>query len=388
MGRGKGKKKKQRQMLGPQQCALCGRQLYPTDYNCIVGATGRLVCASCLHASQWMLEGREEPPKQKERPTDGVLTPQEIMAELDKSIIGQEKAKRAVAIALWKQQLRANGEENVPRTNLLLYGPTGCGKTALVQEAARIVGLPFISYDATTLSEVGYKGNDAQDMVLNLQSRYSEHAKMKYGIIFVDEIDKLSAKGSEIRTAYNRGTQHSLLKLIEGKDIDTDNGTISTADLLFIFGGAFTGLQKEDTRIHFLCDPIGFMREEEDATVEENESIIITEDFVRYGMEAELMGRIGQQIPLRQLTAEDLKKILLDSRLSLYRQYQKFFLQHEVQLHFTDARLDELVDQALMLGTGARALNALVEEAVEPLLLHLTEGRLQRKGRELVDHAV
>ena len=100
MGRGKGKKKQQHQMLGPKQCALCGRQLYPTDYNCIVGATGRLVCAGCLHVSRWMLEGREETPKQMEAPTDGVLTPQEIMAELDKSIIGQENAKRAVAIAL------------------------------------------------------------------------------------------------------------------------------------------------------------------------------------------------------------------------------------------------------------------------------------------------
>ena len=158
MGRGKGKKK--RQQSKQQRCMLCGKQLHPTDPGCVIGATGRLVCRSCLWVSRQVLEAQEEeylPP-----PPSGVLTPMEIMAELDKSIIGQSAAKQAVAIALWKQQLRANGDTTVPRSNLLLYGPTGCGKTALVQEAARLVGLPFISYDATTLSETGYKGNDAR----------------------------------------------------------------------------------------------------------------------------------------------------------------------------------------------------------------------------------
>jgi len=323
-----------------------------------------------------MLECNKKPVDEQDS-CDRILTPQEIMEELDKCIIGQEKAKRAVSIALWKQQLRANGED-VPRTNLLLYGPTGCGKTALVQEAAKIVGLPYIAYDATTLSEAGYRGNDAQDMITTLQSRHGDHPKLKYGIVFLDEVDKLAGHGSEVRNAYNRGTQHTLLKLIEGMDITTDKGVVSTRDLLFIFGGAFTGIRKQKEKSLPHISPIGFVREQGEQVLHDDLTVT-TEDFVRYGMEAELMGRVGQQIPLEALGADDLKKILLDSRLSLYRQYQRFFLQHGVQLEFTSAKVDELVNQALALGTGARALNALVEESVEPLLLHLAAGDFQKK---------
>lgn len=378
MGRGRRKKKR----LGPQQCVLCGKTQLPSSYGCIVGATGRIVCATCLGVSNRMLECNKKPVDEQDS-CDRILTPQEILKELDKCIIGQEKAKRAVSIALWKQQLRANGED-VPRTNLLLYGPTGCGKTALVQEAAKIVGLPYIVYDATTLSEAGYRGNDAQDMITTLQSRYNGHPKLKYGVVFLDEVDKLAGHGSEVRTAYSRGTQHTLLKLVEGMDITTDQGIVSTGDLLFIFGGAFIGIRKQKEKALPHISPIGFVREQE-TQVQQEESTVTTEDFVRYGMEAELMGRVGQQIPLEALGADDLKKILSDSRLSLYRQYQRFFLQHGVQLEFTSAKVDDLVDQALALGTGARALNALVEESVEPLLLRLAAGELQEK--EKVRHA-
>lgn len=377
MGRGNGKKK--RQNLKQQQCTLCGKQIHPTDPGCVIGATGRLVCCKCLRVSRQVLEAQEEDTYLP--PTSKIMIPQEIIAELDRSIIGQSAAKQAIAIALWKQQLRASGDTTIPRTNLLLYGPTGCGKTALVEEAAKLVGLPFISYDATTLSEAGYKGNDAQDMAKALQSRHSDHKKLKYGVIFVDEVDKLAANGSETRMAYNRGTQHSLLKLVEGTQIETDRGTVDTANLLFIFGGAFTGLDK--TQQSITSKPIGFMREHEKS--EELSVSVTLDDFIRYGIEAELMGRIGQQIALQPLTAADLKKILLDSRLSLYRQYQKFFLRNGAQLHFTDAKLNELVGQALSMGTGARALNTLVETSVAPLLLHLAEGHLQRKENAAYD---
>ena len=326
------------------------------------------------------------PQNEEAFPSPGsILTPQAIMAELDKSIIGQQAAKQAVAIALWKQQLRAQGDTTVPRSNLLLYGPSGCGKTALVQEAAKIAGLPFIAYDATTLSETGYRGNDAQDMVFKLHLCHSGHQKLKYGVIFVDEIDKLAGKGNDTRAAYNRGTQHSLLKLVEGMEIETDEGTVNTADLLFIFGGAFTALQREKEQARCKAKPIGFLREKEDEAANESSAVTL-DDFIHYGMEPELMGRMGLQIALQQLTAAELKEILLNSRLSLYRQYQAFFLRNGSQLHFTNARLDELADQALALGTGARALNALVEEAVEPLLLYLAAGKLQHRERVQMNH--
>jgi len=187
-----------------------------------------------------------------------ILIPQEIIRELDKRIIGQDAAKRAVSVAFWKQHLRANGDETVPRSTLLLHGPTGCGKTATAREAARIVGLPFITFDATSLSETGYKGRDAADMVHDLASAHKDNEKMPYGIIFLDEVDKLAAQGGEARSSYSRGTQHSLLRLIEGADVKTDRGYVDTEKLLFIFGGAFSGMEnKASTKTH----TIGFNRE-------------------------------------------------------------------------------------------------------------------------------
>lgn len=368
MGRGKRKKR-----ANGQHCALCGKKMLFADSGCIVGATGRIVCSNCLQISQHLLESAEE----NVTPTVNTTpTPQAIMAELDKAIIGQHQAKQAVAIALWKQLLRANGDEDIPRTNLLLYGPSGCSKTALVQEAARIVDIPFISFDATTLSEIGYRGSDARDMVVQMCKRFEGHPKQAYGIIFVDEVDKLAAKGSDSRTAYNRGTQHSLLKLIEGTEVDVDKETIHTDSLLFIFGGAFTDLKKKEEDEKPICRPVGFLREVEETPVQE-ESGVTMEDFVLFGMETELMGRIGQRIALEPLGAEDLKNILLNSRLSLYRRYQQFFRQHGVPWAFTDEELDRLVQQAIDFGTGARALNALVEEAVEPMLLRFAAGEWQ-----------
>ncbi len=372
-----GKKNKKRP--SGQHCALCGRRMDFLYHGCVVGATGRIACATCLQISRQVLETPVVEAEQAESSApvaDKILSPQEIMAELDKSIIGQQRAKQAVSIAIWKQLLRANGDEDIPRTNLLLYGPSGCGKTALVQEAARILDIPFISFDATTLSEIGYRGSDARDMVTKLCKRYEGHPKQAYGIIFVDEVDKLAAKGSDSRTAYNRGTQHSLLKLIEGTEVDVDKETIHTDSLLFIFGGAFTDLKKKEEDEKPICRPVGFLREAEEEPVQE-ESGVTMEDFVRFGMETELMGRIGQRIPLEPLGAEDLKNILLNSRLSLYRRYRQFFCQHGVPWAFTDEEVDRLVQQAIDFGTGARALNALVEEAVEPMLLRFAAGEWQ-----------
>lgn len=205
--------------------------------------------------------------------------------------------------------------------------------------------------------------------------RFEGHSKQAYGIIFVDEVDKLAAKGSDSRTAYNRGTQHSLLKLIEGIDVEVERETVNTGDLLFIFGGAFTGLRKQEEKT--LYRPVGFMRQAE--VHQEEEQAIFTESFIRYGMEAELMGRIGQRVPLEALGAEDLKTILLYSRLSLYQQYRQIFRQRGVVWEFSEKQMDDLIQQALDFGTGARASNALVEEAVAPLLLQLAAGDLQKE---------
>ena len=185
----KGKQRHQRYMR--RHCALCGQKSNPL----VLGSTGYGVCHGCL-STAGMIAGMK-PPKTQESISSEILTPLGIVAELNRTIIGQDEAKNAISIALWKQHLKAHGMKSVPRSTLLLHGPTGCGKTAIVKEAARIAGLPFIHFDATSLSEAGYKGRDAADMVKDLVRIFENHPHLSHGVILIDEFDKLSARGGE-----------------------------------------------------------------------------------------------------------------------------------------------------------------------------------------------
>ena len=363
----------------PEQktCVLCGKRYPFSDPSCIVGRTGRIVCSDCIGISRKILQSPSSNQESASNSTiSQILTPNQIIRKLDDVIIGQEQAKRAIAVALWKQQLRAAGTPTVPKGNLLLYGPTGCGKTALVREAAKIVDLPFISFDATTLTETGYRGRDAQDIIKELATRFEEHPKLSDGIVFLDEADKLAARGSESRTVYNQGTQHSLLKLVEGMEVNLDNGSsLSTEGLLFVFGGAFTGLaRKKEAESHVRA--IGFDRKVRPKT----ESEFTVSDFASYGMEPELLGRIGQYVPVKELTKEELLQILFESHLSVFRQYQTFFLSRGIRLQLSQKQAHALADAALSRGTGARGLNTLVEESIQPLLFALSEGRIHTQA--------
>ena len=291
-------------------------------------------------------------------------TPQYIVQELDKAIIGQEQAKSAVALAIWKQRLRANGDTTVPRTNLLLYGPGGCGKTAIIREAARIAGLPFLTVDATGITETGYRGKNAADIVADLLAGFREHPYVRHAAVFIDEVDKTSAHGSDWRQAYCQGTQHALLKLVEGLEITAEGMTINTADLLFLFGGAFGRMWEEQRR----AAPIGFVRNE---SPRPTVTRCTAEDFCAYGMERELMGRIGRFVPVEQLTTEQMKRILTESSLSAFVKYKKFFRAHKIRLKLPDELVEQLAREAVTQGTGARGLDGAVEALVQPLLYAL-----------------
>lgn len=358
---------KKKQSPPVPRCALCKGFINILDNDYVVGSTGRMVCRGCLEMSFHILEASKG--TEKENVSAPSITPQYIVQEVNKAIIGQEQAKSAVALAVWKQMLRANGDNFVPRTNLLLYGPSGCGKTAIIREAARIAGLPFLAVDATGITETGYRGKNAADIVTDLLTGFKGHPHVRHAIIFIDEVDKLSAHGADWRQAYCQGTQHALLKLVEGMEVTVDGMTINTTDLLFLFGGAF-GRMREERKC---AAPIGFVRSEPSCPSVTQHT---AEDFCAYGMERELMGRIGRFVPVEQLTTEQMKRILTESSLSAFVKYKKFFRAHKVRLKLPDELVEQLACKSVAQGTGARGLDGAVEALVQPLLYALAEGKL------------
>lgn len=358
---------KKKQSPPVPRCALCKGFINILDNDYVVGSTGRMVCRGCLEMSFHILEASKE--TEKEGVSAPSITPQYIVQEVNKAIIGQKQAKSAVALAVWKQMLRANGDNAVPRTNLLLYGPSGCGKTAIIREAARIAGLPFLAVDATGINETGYRGKNAADIVTDLLTGFKGHPHVRHAIIFIDEVDKLSAHGADWRQAYCQGTQHALLKLVEGMEVTVDGMTINTTDLLFLFGGAFGRMQEARK----CAAPIGFVRSEPFCPSVTQHT---AEDFCAYGMERELMGRIGRFVPVEQLTTEQMKRILTESSLSAFVKYKKFFRAHKVRLKLPDELVEQLACESVAQGTGARGLDGAVEALVQPLLYALAEGKL------------
>ena len=358
---------KKKQSPPVPRCALCKGFINILDNDYVVGSTGRMVCRGCLEMSFHILEASKE--TEKENVSAPSITPQYIVQEVNKAIIGQEQAKSAVALAVWKQMLRANGDNAVPRTNLLLYGPSGCGKTAIIREAARIAGLPFLAVDATGITETGYRGKNAADIVTDLLTGFKGHPHVRHAIIFIDEVDKLSAHGADWRQAYCQGTQHALLKLVEGMEVTVDGMTINSTDLLFLFGGAFGRMQEARKCVA----PIGFVRSEPFCPSVTQHT---AEDFCAYGMERELMGRIGRFVPVEQLTTEQMKRILTESSLSAFVKYKKFFRAHKVRLKLPDELVEQLACESVAQGTGARGLDGAVEALVQPLLYALAEGKL------------
>lgn len=352
------RKKRAMKKVGVCVCALCGRALQLDGDNYFYGKRG-VVCQRCINTAHILTQTK----KVSQKP-ETALALQALLSELNLVVSGQEEAKQTVALALWKQQLRASGIKHVPGGHLLLYGPSGCGKTFLASQAARLSGLPYLVFDATSLSEAGYKGKDAEDILKEYKTVSAGHEKAEYGVIILDEIDKLSTKGSQERQAYSKGTQHSLLKLLERGN-----------DLLFILCGAFYGLgeKTEAATVGFIAPP------------KQKKETVTAEDFFAFGMERELIGRIYSIISMSALSEEEMLRLLQDKKGSIFFEYKAFFKECGVELHLSEAEAMKLVCRSMKHGTGVRALRAELERCMQPLLLRLAEGTIGRKAEVRCD---